>query len=318
MHAQTLCPEVFQPFSPCAHPFLAFETENYRVVFKPAGMHSLPAPQRGIEKSSAEAEAKNPIDGENSPGEGREDLLSWVKAKFLDQSDAFAAKTGKEDILHRRAERELGMLSRLDRDTSGLMAFARSPDIFFHAQKAQASGRTSKRYWLLAREALHEEGLIGSTPRLQSWVEGDPVLAGREFSLECHFRSYGQRGYRVACLAPEIFRAGLGRKKKNASPALYRSDFHPLSCLPAGSMGSWSGIPGLIAMEASISAGFRHQIRAHMAWCGHPIAGDSLYGIRDYHEDATGRGARLFLECHRIELESPDGGIEIFELAKCP
>jgi 23S rRNA-/tRNA-specific pseudouridylate synthase len=55
-----------------------------------------------------------------------------------------------------------------------------------------------------------------------------------------------------------------------------------------------------------------------MAWCGHPIAGDSLYGAQDDHEYASGLGARLFLECHRIELESPDGGREIFELAKCP
>ena len=33
----------YPPFSCRADPFLAFETESFRVFFKPAGMHSIPA-----------------------------------------------------------------------------------------------------------------------------------------------------------------------------------------------------------------------------------------------------------------------------------
>ncbi len=46
--------------------------------------------------------------------------------------------------------------------------------------------------------------------------------------------------------------------------------------------------------------GRTHQLRVHLAWIGHPISGDSLYGKPD--SDAQ-RGARLALHCHRIVID---------------
>ncbi len=67
------------------------------------------------------------------------------------------------------------------------------------------------------------------------------------------------------------------------------------------------------AIEAVIRSGFRHQIRAHLAWTGHPILGDERY-----------RGAsapRLYLESHRVEIGACSAGLlganapeECFEL----
>ncbi len=274
-------------------------------------MHSLPAP----EAARRAATPGNSWDDQGAREEEGRDLLSWVKEEFPAHEGPFAAMKGGEAFSYRRAEKEIGMLSRLDKATSGLIAFARSPEIFFHAQELQAAGRANKRYWLLAQKLLQEEGLIGSRPRRLSWSAGDPLVSGREFSVESLFRSYGPGGYRVACIACEPSLGGKWRTKKSPGLGLYRSDFFPVPASSNRDGSAWSGLPDGFAVEASITAGFRHQIRAHMAWCGHPIEGDPLYGLSNQGQAAGSTRGRLFLECHRLELESPDGGKEIFELA---
>lgn len=46
---------------------------------------------------------------------------------------------------------------------------------------------------------------------------------------------------------------------------------------------------GLTLVRCRIAKGARHQIRAHLAACGHPLVGDPVYG--------SGEGERLFLHC---------------------
>ena len=48
-----------------------------------------------------------------------------------------------------------------------------------------------------------------------------------------------------------------------------------------------------------------HQIRAHLAHLGHPVAGDALYG----GEGAAVQGlGRQFLHATRLALDAPGGG----------
>ncbi|MDD3981026.1 MAG: pseudouridine synthase [Spirochaetia bacterium] len=306
MCADLLGSDASRPFSPCDAPFLAFETDSYRIFFKPAGMHSVSV----------------------ASGDSGENLLEWVRTGYPDQKSAYAAlspvgsaspdsSVANPDTVLFRARRELGMLSRLDRETSGLVAFARKPKIFFQVLEEQARGRTRKRYWLFATQTLHEEGLEGSMPPCLFRDRGDPFYEGREFSVESYFRSYGPKAQRVACLAPQPGLKMVQRRRqvKKLSQVLYQSDFRPLAKTIEGNE-KWPSVPGCLAWEASIRAGFRHQIRAHMAWCGHPIAGDRLYGLPKMTGVAGPENeARLYLECHRLELPSPGGGTEIFELA---
>lgn len=56
-------------------------------------------------------------------------------------------------------------------------------------------------------------------------------------------------------------------------------------------------------LEVTIGAGFRHQIRAHLAAVGHPIANDELYGAV-----LVSGLERPFLHARRVALKSPSTG----------
>jgi 23S rRNA pseudouridine1911/1915/1917 synthase len=55
----------------------------------------------------------------------------------------------------------------------------------------------------------------------------------------------------------------------------------------------------------NITRGFRHQIRAHLAWIGHPIKGDPIYG--DGETDDI-----LSLDCISVSFPLPDGKLFSF------
>jgi 23S rRNA pseudouridine1911/1915/1917 synthase len=57
---------------------------------------------------------------------------------------------------------------------------------------------------------------------------------------------------------------------------------------------------GYSYLEVRIGTGRTHQIRAHLASLGHPVAGDRLYGARP--------AARIFLHAWRIAFRSPATG----------
>jgi 23S rRNA-/tRNA-specific pseudouridylate synthase len=74
---------------------------------------------------------------------------------------------------------------------------------------------------------------------------------------------------------------------------------------PEHKTSSRDNLPVLV-LDAEIHTGFRHQIRAHLAWGGFPVLGDSLYG---------GLAARrLFLESYAIEVEHFDSSSLYFSL----
>ena len=52
-----------------------------------------------------------------------------------------------------------------------------------------------------------------------------------------------------------------------------------------------------------------HQIRVHAAQVGHPVAGDTKYGDRDFNKKMRRAGLkRLFLHAESIKFTVPDSG----------
>jgi len=70
-------------------------------------------------------------------------------------------------------------------------------------------------------------------------------------------------------------------------------------------------------LEVRIGTGRTHQIRAHLASIGHPVAGDTLYGAPAKVENRPPLG-RYFLHAHRIRFRLRADGEEISVVSPLP
>jgi 23S rRNA pseudouridine1911/1915/1917 synthase len=69
---------------------------------------------------------------------------------------------------------------------------------------------------------------------------------------------------------------------------------------------------GFTFLEIRIGTGRTHQIRAHMAALGHPVAGDRLYGA------TASPWNRYFLHAHRLGFQSPATGEKVMVESPLP
>jgi 23S rRNA pseudouridine1911/1915/1917 synthase len=162
--------------------------------------------------------------------------------------------------------REGGAVQRLDLETSGCVAFARDRVAWEEIHAALLGRRVEKIYLALVAGRVAAGGVV-STPLAQ---RGGRAVPAPDATAEERLRAKGLRP-RAAVTRYEVER---------------RLERHTL-------------------LRVRIETGVTHQIRAHLALAGHPVAGDRLYG---------GEGAALaglprhFLHATRLALDAPGGG----------
>jgi 23S rRNA pseudouridine1911/1915/1917 synthase len=164
--------------------------------------------------------------------------------------------------------REPGVIHRLDTETSGAVVVARTAEAFETLKAALKEGRLDKRYLLVCAS------------------EGLPDEGTIEYPLTNHPKDQ-RRVY--ACIHPR----DVMRYEPRPAATRYRVQQR---------VGAWA------LVEARVGRALRHQIRAHFAAMGHPLAGDELYGgpvIR-----ALGRHA---LHAARVAW-SGGGGVDAFDV----
>lgn len=254
-------------------PAIVLDTGRFVVAYKPAGMHSAPP-------------------GKRAPDGHGPSLAAWLGTRI----PAAAGVRGKR-------EGEGGMVHRLDRDTRGLVLFALDDDAFSFFEGAAATGRFKKRYRVEAEPVGF--GLPGSRPLLgcpqgvaaADWAKDLRArdagrlaerLGGR--SVASRFRPYGAGARRVACGDVALVDNGSGTDKR-WTERVYRSQI-----LDARAEGC------VVMARVELTGGFRHQIRAHMAWLGLPLLGDELYGEG---------GQPLALVAYALDVPDPDGGPDV-------
>jgi 23S rRNA pseudouridine1911/1915/1917 synthase len=139
--------------------------------------------------------------------------------------------------IDREADAPLGVVHRLDRDTSGLMVFARTAAAKRHLA-AQFRAHDVERVYLAIVHGALEEGRI----------ESDLVLD----------RGDGLRG------SHGRFRHAKGPPPREARHAITR--VRPVSALR-----------GATLVECRLETGRQHQIRIHLSERGHPLVGERVY-----------------------------------------
>ena len=158
---------------------------------------------------------------------------------------------------------EGGTCHRLDTATAGLVVFARTQTFYDYLQEIQQADLFVKTY---RAETIENDFLKGSDIKIED---------NREFRIMSYFRAYGK-----------------GSKAVRPVQDIRRADSSVLYTTTAVKDGE--------SFTCTITRGFRHQIRAHLAWIGHPIMGDCLYG--------TGSGTdTLELDCLKVQFPLPDG-----------
>jgi 23S rRNA pseudouridine1911/1915/1917 synthase len=134
--------------------------------------------------------------------------------------------------------REPGLVHRLDTDTSGAVLVARTARSFDLLKAALKDGRLDKRYELVCAG------------------DGIPDEGTIEFPLANHPKDKRRV---LACVHPRDV------ERNDPRPAL--TQYRVIK-----------RVAGWAHVEVEVSKALRHQIRAHFAAIGHPLAGDELYG----------------------------------------
>ncbi|MDB8665719.1 RluA family pseudouridine synthase, partial [Streptococcus anginosus] len=159
----------------------------------------------------------------------------------------------------------LGIVHRIDKDTSGLLMIAKNDDAHIKLAEELKDKKSLRKYWAIVH---------GNLPNDRGVIE-----------------------------AP-IGRSEKDRKKQavtaKGKPAVTR--FHVLE-----RFGNYT------LVELQLETGRTHQIRVHMAYIGHPVAGDEVYGPRK-----TLKGHGQFLHARTLGFTHPKTGEVMKFTAEAP
>lgn len=157
---------------------------------------------------------------------------------------------------------EYGLVHRIDTATSGILLIATTQRFYDDIQVQQKNGQFIKFY--------------------RAKIDGNEKNAEKEFSVTSKFRSFGRNGRKVK----PVFENSSAADKKKCGKKQYTTKIK---------------IKGGCA-ECVICEGFRHQVRSHLAFCGFPIVGDTLYNPK--YENSSGEKEFEF-EAFKIEFFNP-------------
>ncbi len=157
-----------------------------------------------------------------------------------------------------------GIVHRLDKDTSGLLLVAKTPEALIFLQKQYKNREVVKKYTALATGTIKDDSgeiktLIGRSPQ-------DPRK---------------QKAYSLTESAPPSAREAISGYK-----VLERFQDYTL-------------------LEVKIETGRKHQIRCHLAYIHHPVAGDKMYGFKD--SPCPNGLQRQFLHASYVKIKLLDG-----------
>lgn len=166
---------------------------------------------------------------------------------------------------------------RLDKDTSGVLLTAKNDKTLKLLQEQFKKRKVVKKYLALA---------VGNLKRSQGVIE---TLIGRSPKNRKKQKVY--LPYEPA-----------GKEKRQAITEYKTLEKFTLlnSC-----KANLTGFKEYTLLEVYPKTGRKHQIRTHLAYLGHPVAGDKIYGFKN--QPCPKGLKRHFLHSHYLKIKLPDG-----------
>ncbi|MBI5620343.1 RluA family pseudouridine synthase [Candidatus Gottesmanbacteria bacterium] len=180
-----------------------------------------------------------------------------------------------------------GIVHRIDKETSGILLIAKTPEAFIELQRQFKAREIKKTYLAIVHGKLvPEEGEINAPIDRLPWnPQRFGVMPGGKESVT---------RYKVSVVIPatelasrSLRRSGPGsREKKGWIPGQARNDMSLVELYP--------------------ETGRTHQIRVHLKYINHSIVGDYLYaGRKTSRDDRAGDAPRVMLHAWKISFIHP-------------
>lgn len=171
------------------------------------------------------------------------------------------------EILKVRGKKEIegGLVHRIDYDTAGLLLFACNQKFYDHILTCQEAGLFKKNYLAFCNFIPQCPEILGGFPPTPFLV--DSLNSSEKYQVLSAFRPFGPGRKEVRPVTEDsvkFSRKKINEKKEKLS--IYSTNF-TISKVEEE----------IYRVEASITKGYRHQVRCHLAWCSLPIISDPLY-----------------------------------------
>ena len=182
---------------------------------------------------------------------------------------------GKKTIEH-------GLLHRLDTATAGLMIIAATQECYDFLQKEQKENKIIKIY-------TAECGLLRKSEE-------------KAFTITSYFRPFGPGRKEVRPVFPEDSEIAL---KKVEKKVLYTTNIN---------IKKINKEKNTALVECTITNGYRHQVRCHLAWCGLPVIGDIIYNLQAKEDALKNKSTEQMHFCaSKIQFEYPEGDLNSYD-----
>ncbi len=188
---------------------------------------------------------------------------------------------------------EYGLLHRIDTETDGLILIAASQDFYDYMTALQSSNGFVKCYTAICDIFPDNTKIAHGFPPCPKEISGLAAAPGTE--LQSYFRHYGD-GHK--CVRPVTENSGKAALKKLGKEKLYTTKIVSVEKLTSDTC----------KVVCSITQGFRHQVRCHLAWAGLPVCGDSLYNF-----SGKKNAENLMFSASKILFEYPRGDLNSYD-----
>ena len=190
---------------------------------------------------------------------------------------------------------EHGLLHRLDTATSGLMIIAATQECYDFLQEEQKQGRIIKTYTAECnlQTAFPEQKI--AVPEKKIAVP--ELVEGASFTIQSYFRAYGPGRKEVRPVTSSSNKAALQKVEKQVlytTEVLIKEINHERNTA---------------LVECTITKGYRHQIRCHLAWYGLPIINDLVYNPLAKNKKST---EEMHFCATKIQFEYPRGDLNSY------